>query len=120
MISVCATCVDFNNKFKRHSDQRKDAIQLANNKPESREVAELLLYEPIYLHTIPQRSVELGRVNFPSLRIKRRVSWHEAFNLERSKYELNAHWNVAQVQGHEEGVTSSSLRYTSLDTIDSE
>ncbi|GFS41177.1 hypothetical protein Acr_00g0072800 [Actinidia rufa] len=44
----------------------------------------------------------------------------EAFSLERSSSEISAHQLASRVQGCEEGFTSSSSSYTSLNPIDSE
>ena len=37
-------CADFNDKFKRHYEEYKEAIQASNNRKEPMEVSTLLLY----------------------------------------------------------------------------
>ncbi|GFZ08918.1 hypothetical protein Acr_20g0007260 [Actinidia rufa] len=57
---------DFNGRFKRWSEQCKKAIQAVNNRQVSREVAHLLVYEPIYQHTIRTRPMSsAGSVFLP-------------------------------------------------------
>ena len=57
-------------QFKCRSDDCKEAIQAANNRKESRDVAALLLYEPIYWHMILHRTVEFVRLSITPLRIE--------------------------------------------------
>ena len=64
-MSVSVACADFNGKFKHRSEQCKEAIQAANNRQKSRDVAGLLAYELIYRHTIPRRTREVNSVSLP-------------------------------------------------------
>ena len=63
-------CANFNDRFKRHFEQCKEAIQAANNREKSRDVADLLAYEPIYQYTILCTTTKVSKVNLPPLRIK--------------------------------------------------
>ena len=52
LILIPITYAEFNDQFKRRSNDCKEAIWAANNRQESRDIAELLLYKPIYQHMI--------------------------------------------------------------------
>ena len=81
---------------------------------------DILVYEPIYRHTILYKTEDLGRISLPSLRIEGQAPQRKAFCLESFRDELSAHRPAARVQGWENGVTSSSSSYGSSDSLDSE
>ncbi|GFZ01025.1 hypothetical protein Acr_14g0006600 [Actinidia rufa] len=55
---------NFNDKFRRRSEECKKAIQDVNNRQALRNVDNLLVYELIYRHVIPHKAEELSRIRF--------------------------------------------------------
>ena len=120
LMSIFVACTDFNDRFKFHSEQCKETIKATNNRQVSKDISDLLNYKPIYHHTILRRTTKLIRASLPLLHLKGRAPRREAFSLKRFNDELSAHRLAAKPPSYEEGVTSSSLSYTSLDPINSE
>ena len=73
----------------------------------SKKVADLLAYEPIYLHVIPHRFDELGRVKLPTLCIEGRAP-RRKFSSEDFSAELDENTLLAQDPYWNEVTTSSS------------
>ena len=83
LILVPIVYIEFNDRFKHLFDNCKEAIWASNNRQESRDVVALLLYEPIYRHTLLHRTAGFVRVSIP-------LSSHDAFNPKRSEAEIQA------------------------------
>ncbi|GFZ19738.1 pyruvate kinase family protein [Actinidia rufa] len=63
----------FSARFWRRFDRRAAAIEAVNNCRETRKVAELLNYAPVYCHVIPHRADRQRQPRLPPLRIRERA-----------------------------------------------
>ncbi|GFY91072.1 hypothetical protein Acr_07g0012680 [Actinidia rufa] len=100
---------DFNNRFKHHSDECKEAIRATNSRRESRDIDEILAYKLHCRHKIPCKTADLIRANLPPMCIEGRAPLREAFGLERPKASTSTYRPLIQVHGSGEGSTSISV-----------
>ena len=70
LIRAFVVVTNFNKLFRNKSKECKGAIQAINNRQASRNVKDLLAYDPVYRHIILYKADELGRIRLSALRIK--------------------------------------------------
>ncbi|GFY84010.1 hypothetical protein Acr_03g0007840 [Actinidia rufa] len=108
---------NFNDQFKCQSEECRKAIHAVDNRRASRSVDDIFEYKSIYRHVILHKAEEPNRICLPPLCIEGRAPQRNAFSLKGFKAELNENIPSSRVQEWEEGVTSSSSSYVSLDFL---
>ncbi|GFY98954.1 hypothetical protein Acr_13g0003550 [Actinidia rufa] len=102
---------NFNDRFKRKSDNCKKAIHAVNNIKVPRKVSDVLQYEPIYGHVIPHKVEEDIKISHPSLRIEERAPQCDASSSERSKAPPSTNPPTIPAQDWEEAYTDTYFCY---------
>ncbi|GFS36273.1 hypothetical protein Acr_00g0045040 [Actinidia rufa] len=88
---------EFNDNFKHYSEECKEAIQVTNNRQESRDVDALFLYKPHYPHKISHRTAKFVKASIPPLCIEGRAPQRDAFSPERPEAKLSTHLPSIQI-----------------------
>ena len=121
LILILIVHAEFNDWSKHRSKDCKEVIRAANNRPKSKNVVALLLYDPIYRHTICARLQNLSNQVFSrrTLRAELRIVMPSA------RIGLNPSSGHTTPPPHastsfQRGSTSSSFSHTSQDPLDND